>query len=184
MGIGPVKAIPKALKQAGMKQDQIDLIELNEAFARGEGHGLLWLGSVEFEGALPPALSWLRSLGAAYVTALCGLPPLAGAPNKPAPHEGTLDRMAEAPPEMLGAEYLNTALLERLWGAMHEALLVELTESGGSLQDFLKARDPAWNTVGRVHVHLAENRKDPESPFAFLATYTSGRGASGTTGAP
>jgi acetyl-CoA acyltransferase len=33
MGIGPVKAIPKALKQAGMKQDEIDLIELNEAFA-------------------------------------------------------------------------------------------------------------------------------------------------------
>ena len=33
MGIGPVKAIPKALKQAGMTQDQIELIELNEAFA-------------------------------------------------------------------------------------------------------------------------------------------------------
>jgi acetyl-CoA acyltransferase len=33
MGIGPVTAIPKALKQAGLKQDQIDLIELNEAFA-------------------------------------------------------------------------------------------------------------------------------------------------------
>ena len=33
MGIGPVKAIPKALKQAGMKQDDISLIELNEAFA-------------------------------------------------------------------------------------------------------------------------------------------------------
>lgn len=33
MGIGPVHAIPKALKQAGMKQDQMDLIELNEAFA-------------------------------------------------------------------------------------------------------------------------------------------------------
>lgn len=33
MGIGPVAAIPKALKLAGMKQDQIDLIELNEAFA-------------------------------------------------------------------------------------------------------------------------------------------------------
>lgn len=33
MGIGPVKAIPKALKQAGLKQDEIDLIELNEAFA-------------------------------------------------------------------------------------------------------------------------------------------------------
>jgi acetyl-CoA acyltransferase len=33
MGIGPVAAIPKALKQAGLTIDQIDLIELNEAFA-------------------------------------------------------------------------------------------------------------------------------------------------------
>ncbi len=33
MGIGPVKAIPKALKQAGMNLNTIDLIELNEAFA-------------------------------------------------------------------------------------------------------------------------------------------------------
>jgi acetyl-CoA acyltransferase len=33
MGIGPVVAIPKVLKQAGMNLSQIDLIELNEAFA-------------------------------------------------------------------------------------------------------------------------------------------------------
>jgi acetyl-CoA acyltransferase len=33
MGIGPVEAIPKALKQAGMKKEDLDLIELNEAFA-------------------------------------------------------------------------------------------------------------------------------------------------------
>ncbi|MGH8649929.1 MAG: acetyl-CoA C-acyltransferase, partial [Burkholderiales bacterium] len=33
MGIGPVKAIPKALKQAGLRQDDIEWIELNEAFA-------------------------------------------------------------------------------------------------------------------------------------------------------
>jgi len=33
MGIGPVKAIPKALRQAGLKQEDIDSIELNEAFA-------------------------------------------------------------------------------------------------------------------------------------------------------
>jgi acetyl-CoA acyltransferase len=33
MGIGPVAAIPKVLKQSGMNLDQIDLIELNEAFA-------------------------------------------------------------------------------------------------------------------------------------------------------
>jgi len=33
MGIGPIEAIPKVLRQAGLKLDNIDLIELNEAFA-------------------------------------------------------------------------------------------------------------------------------------------------------
>jgi acetyl-CoA acyltransferase len=33
MGIGPVEAIPKALKKAGIRQGDIDLVELNEAFA-------------------------------------------------------------------------------------------------------------------------------------------------------
>jgi len=33
MGIGPVKAVPKALAQAGLKKQDVELIELNEAFA-------------------------------------------------------------------------------------------------------------------------------------------------------
>jgi len=33
MGVGPLKAVPKALKRAGLKLDDIDLIEFNEAFA-------------------------------------------------------------------------------------------------------------------------------------------------------
>jgi acetyl-CoA acyltransferase len=33
MGIGPIAAIPKALRQAGLQQQDIDWIELNEAFA-------------------------------------------------------------------------------------------------------------------------------------------------------
>ena len=33
MGIGPIFAVPKLLKQAGLKMDDIDLWELNEAFA-------------------------------------------------------------------------------------------------------------------------------------------------------
>lgn len=33
MGVGPITAIPAALKIAGLKQDQMDIIELNEAFA-------------------------------------------------------------------------------------------------------------------------------------------------------
>ena len=41
-----------------------------------------------------------------------------------------------------------------------------------SVQEFLNGRHPAWNLVGRVHFNLAENRRDEEAPFAFLATYT------------
>jgi acetyl-CoA acyltransferase len=33
MGVGPIKAVPKALKHAGLSLDDIDLIEFNEAFA-------------------------------------------------------------------------------------------------------------------------------------------------------
>ncbi len=35
----------------------------------------------------------------------------------------------------------------------------------------MKAKSPLWHQVGRVCFHLAENRRDPNYPFAFLATY-------------
>src|SRR5213075_2040239 len=65
-------------------------------------------------------------------------------------------------PEVLGA----------LWQELDAAFGIELAESKCGIQDFLKRRSPAWNLVGRVHFNLAENRKDDEAPFAFLATYT------------
>ena len=41
----------------------------------------------------------------------------------------------------------------------------------GGLQAYLSARNPQWRLVGRVTLHLAENKRDPDHPFAFLATY-------------
>jgi len=55
---------------------------------------------------------------------------------------------------------------------MDAALDAELVQAKLSVQEFLKSRHPAWNFVGRVHFNLAENRKDEEAPFEFLATYT------------
>ncbi|MGT2508943.1 DEAD/DEAH box helicase [Cupriavidus basilensis] len=86
--------------------------------------------------------------------------------------------IADAPP-MTGGEYLTPDVLATLWGEIDTALQEELATANVSLQDFLKLRHPAWNLVGRVHFNLAENRKDPESPFAFLATYTSRLSAHG-----
>ncbi len=148
---------------------------LHEAFARGSGHGLLQLGASEVGTVLPPAFSYWREFGTRYVTALCTLPDAATDPSKahvPAPPMGELQPLVLASPPMTGAEYLAAEVLERLWQEMDAAFALELAESGSSVQDFLKHRNPAWNLVGRVHFNLAENRKDEQTPFAFLATYT------------
>ncbi|MDP3001019.1 MAG: DEAD/DEAH box helicase [Bryobacterales bacterium] len=73
---------------------------------------------------------------------------------------------------MTGAEYLTAEVLDALWQELDAAFGIELAESKCGIQDFLKRRNPAWNLVGRVHFNLAENRKDQDAPFAFLATYT------------
>lgn len=148
---------------------------LERAFARGSGHGLLHLGASEVATILPPVFAYWRDLGQRFVTALCALPGAGeqdGATEVPSPTMAELERLALAAPLMTGAEYLTTDVLAVLWQAMNTALAVELADVRMSVQAFLKHRHPAWNLVGRVHFNLAENRKDAESPFAFLATYT------------
>ena len=148
---------------------------LQQAFARGHGHGLLQLGAGEVGTALSPVLGYWREFGARYVTAVCTLPDVGdrGAPaHIPGlPHE-EIESLALAAPPMTGAEYLTASVLQSLWDALDAAFRSELSESKTSVQDFLTRRSPAWHLVGRVHFNLAENTKDADAPFAFLATYT------------
>src|SRR5260370_10176881 len=148
---------------------------LRHSFARGSGHGLLQLGAGEVGTLLPPHFSYWRDFGARYVTALCAQTDTGvsrqGARVAP-PLNGELERLAFAAPAMTGAEYLTATVLHSVWQEIDAALGLELSESKCEVQEFLKRRNPAWNLVGRVHFNLAENRKDEEAPFAFLATYT------------
>ena len=148
---------------------------LERSFARGAGHGLLQLAAEEVGAGLPPSLRYWREIGAQYLTALCTRPDLEAqrtTPHVPVPPPEGLDALAAARPPMQGAEYLTGAVLAGLWERLDAAFHAELSESGASLQEFLKRRSPGWNLVGRVHFNLAENRKDEDAPFAFLATYT------------
>jgi superfamily II DNA or RNA helicase len=159
----------------GIAVDAARGARIEKAFLRGAGHGLLHLGAEEVGTTLPPLLVYWRELGTRYVTALCALPGLDESQVKPAvprPANTELAAFAGKVPPMLGAEYLTVSVLVDLWRSMDEAFDAELAEAGASVQDFLKSRHPAWNLVGRVHFNLAENRKDEEAPFAFLATYT------------
>ncbi len=154
---------------------------IRSAFERGHPAGLLHLGAAEPRTALPPALAFWRDFGRAFVAALCALPDLEETRERaePAPSDGELERLAAAAPPMPGGEYLTAEVLGSLWQDVLQAWRAEIAPATGTVQEWLAAKDPAWSVVGRVHLHLAENRRDPDRPFAFLATYTTGLAANG-----
>jgi non-specific serine/threonine protein kinase len=162
--------------------DEATADRLEKHFAGDPGNGLLQLGTGEAGSRLPPALAWWRDFAMRFVTALCAqedaehvklLAPVA------APTDRDLGALVDEAPPMQGAEYLRPNVLQNLWRSIEDALRAALAESGLSLQDFLKNRDSRWRLVGRVHFNLAENRKDPDYPFAFIATYASSLAAHG-----
>jgi non-specific serine/threonine protein kinase len=153
-------------------------IRLIDAFARGSGYGLVWLGAAEVGQALPPLFVWWRDFAALYVGSLClhasGMDSEGPRrlPNVPTPTAAELSSLVLTAPIMAGAEYLTQDVLLALWDEMERAFAASLTAAKIGLQAFLTTLNRAWNLVGRVHFNLAENRRDPDQPFAFMATYT------------
>ena len=153
-------------------------IRLTDAFARGTGYGLVWLGAAEVGQALPSLFLWWRDFAARYVASLCLHASGMDAeerhelPNVPAPTAAELSSLVLTAPIMAGAEYLTQDVLLALWDKMERAFATSLAAAKVGLQAFLTTLNPAWNLVGRVHFNLAENRRDPDQPFAFMATYT------------
>jgi non-specific serine/threonine protein kinase len=146
---------------------------IRAAFERGAGAGLLHLGAVEVTATLPLELAYFRDFGRLFVTRFCGLPGSSarrGNVEVPVP-EADVEAFARAAPPMPGAEYLSTDALRGLWKELERALTSELAEYTGSVEAWLAEQNPVWHLVGRVVFHLAENKRDPEVPFAFLATY-------------
>ena len=146
---------------------------LGDAFSVSPGAGLLALAGAP-AGALTPPLRWAREFACTYLTRLCHTSDLDPArwPDLPPPAAVELVAVAGAAPPMRGLEYLTPDALAGVWraldGAVHDALLA----FDGTPQAFFVSIHPDWRLVGRVTFHLAENKRNPELPFAFLATYT------------
>src|SRR5256886_1237405 len=151
------------------------------AFARGAGHALLDLGATERDAPLPPPLASLRDLGRAFVPRLCPLPDLDERRERTEvdcpPDERA--RLAGAVPPMDGGEYVDADWVAARWADLNRAFAEEIRAHRGAVGDWLSARHPSWHVVGKVCLHLAENRGDEEHPFAFLATYAVRAGAGG-----
>lgn len=149
---------------------------IKDAFARGRGHGLLHLGLSEIATELPPDLGYWRDFGCLFFTRLCALPGLSevgphDTVELPPPRE-EMERLAGSAPPMVGAEYLSADVLAGIWEEFCGAFQEVLGKSDGNVQSFFERHGPAWNLVGRVCFHLAENKGRENAPFAFLATYS------------
>ena len=144
-----------------------------KAFTGGQAEGLFVLATMRMEGLGAPSFAYWRDFAGRYLTALCHTPQSADteiaaiAPPSPA-ERATL--LLGAPP-MPGAEYLSDNALVAIWEDLDTWVRRQSASSAHGLSGFLKERAPLWHQVGRVCFHLAENRRDPENPFAFLSTY-------------
>jgi non-specific serine/threonine protein kinase len=151
------------------------------AFERGVGHGLLDLGTTEVDTPLVPDLAFVRDLGRAFVTRLRAVPELEERRERIDVHCPVDERarLAAAVPPMPGAEYVDADWIVARWREIGRAFADEIRRHRGPVAEWLRRRHPSWQIVGKVCLHLAENRGDDDHPFAFLATYAVKAGASG-----
>jgi superfamily II DNA or RNA helicase len=150
---------------------------IERAFLDGQGAGLLHLGTMEVKTALPPSLAFARGFAQRYITQLCHLGEGAVPQDVELvapPDDDELSTIALDAPPMLGLEYLDAEALRTAWLDLDAQVRGEAIASGKGVRAYLHEKNPLWRLVGRVTFHLAENKRDEDNPFAFLATYASG----------
>lgn len=160
--------------------------ELQQAFQRGPADGLTLLSSVHWEKGLTPATAFWRKFGRLYFQSICRQSTQSSdAWNSPdAPSEETLSEILQTAPMMVGLENLRPESLAELWVQLDQYTQQKVRSwrkgaNASKLSSYLHSLDPAWNLIGRVTFHLAENKKSETKPFAFIATYTESASKSG-----
>ena len=142
-------------------------------FAACPAAGLFALAAKRPDSPPSPVLAFWREFGVRYLTQLCRTPDLIEKhieAIEPPDESELADLLLTAPP-MQGGEYLGAEILRSLWNELDAWTRNQVATSAAGLVGWLKQHAPLWQQVGRVCFHLAENKRDPELPFAFLATY-------------
>lgn len=153
--------------------DQATLMApIGKAFARSVGEGLFTLAARKNSADLTPSLQYWRNFACKYLSERCLLAeedPQQPIPVEPFTANETRHLLLSAPP-MRGAEYLSASMLQNLRTLLDDWVCEQIRTLGG-LDVLLARRAPQWHQVGRVCFHLAENKNDPDYPFAFMVTY-------------
>jgi SNF2-related domain/SNF2 Helicase protein/Helicase conserved C-terminal domain len=153
--------------------------EIIAAFNASFASGLTTLSSSRWQSAVPswPAeFGFWRDYARHYFAALCRQYSSTSEQwSSVAPPDTTsLEEWLQLAPPMPGLEYLCPRHLRELWHDLDDFARVTASRHEDAMAGFLKSLDANWNLIGRVTFHLAENKKNPDAPFAFMATYTQG----------
>ncbi len=154
------------------------LAALGERFEAEWREGLFTLAADKADPGASLTLRYWQGFAEEFLTRLCQLPEGMTPAEVAAPTEAERAQWVLTAPPMTGGEYISPETLAAIWQALAEWSAAAAAAEGG-LAALLEARAPRWHQVGRVCFHLAENKADPERPFAFMATYVSGLGAAG-----
>ena len=178
---GPRQAADGPPTDSGPALDVAARIAL--AFAVAPAAGLLHLAGVADGVELPAELAFFRGWARRFVEAISQLDedgraafmravpgPGLEAIVRPPDELALATTIASAPP-FRGLEYLDASVLRDTWFEMVAVVRGRAGKAAGGLAEVLAAVEPRLHLLGRVTFHLAENRRDEQRPFAFLATY-------------
>lgn len=150
------------------------------SFKTSVGKGLFQLACMRDSSESLPLFRYWQQFAKHYMTYRCHLEPDLGDQDTitPLAHAdfvmaAPFEELLIAPPAMIGAEYFSVETLRDAWDHLDAYICQQVNNAHISLSAFLKQHASQWHQVGRVCLHLAENKQDPEYPFAFMATYVS-----------
>ena len=164
--------------------------ELLDAFRASTASGLLQLAGIDSKVPLPLSFVFWRNWVQRFLKAISQLDDerfavlekaaksgksasksTSGGANIAPPDELALAVLVADAPPMRGLEFLTNELLRTLWTELLAGFLQRAHDTEGGCRGVLLKLNPDAHLLGRVTFHLAENKRDPDKPFAFLATY-------------
>jgi superfamily II DNA or RNA helicase len=177
IGITPAgRLVAQAAPESLVSLDEAVAVELDASFGESSARGLLWLASSGLTPPLPLALLYWKDFAERLFHGICHLGEEGDGAAKwselPPPADAEMQAIIAAAPSMHGLEYLTGELLGRLWRELRQLVVEEAKRHAGGPKEYLRGVNPVWHLLGKVTFHLAENKRDEERPFAFLATYT------------
>ena len=161
---------PKGALSFNVESPLAQLIDLKKFFLRDWREGWFCLAASKLTYDQSPSLRFWQELSKEYITTLCHIPEEANFSRVELPGVDRLNEWISKAPPMKGGEYISFPLLKKMWECLNSWVEKESRNHGG-VHSFLRKKAPKWHQVGKVCFHLVENKKDPNRPFAFLATY-------------